>query len=304
MLALGIFVGYSKVPDYVADAVHLKRIGQESLGVADAEDEPDAAAGTAEAEPLDTARQRILLFGDSMSQLIALRLSDYANQNGHSLTCVTWNGSGTQKWASTDTLDHYMRSVKPTQVFVCLGSNELYTSDLKNCRRRAEQILAKIGSVPTIWIGPPNWTGDYGINTTLQQLLGKRRFFMTKGMKLKRQPDGRHPTISGGVIWTDSIVSWINHGKAVHPFRLDKPLKRCAKYRQIFIGQNGARRADRAAADSLRHVEAAPVVEAPDEASAAPHPAEKELRGVRPAESDAHPKPAESDVRTKEPAQE
>lgn len=252
VLTLVIFVGYSKAPDYVADAIHLKRIGQNvDAGQSGEESKAAEADDAAPAEPVDTARQRLLLFGDSMTQLLALRLSDYANQNGHSLTCVTWNGSGTRQWASTDTLDHYMRTVRPTHVFICLGSNELYTADMKNCRRRVEQIMAKIGKVPSTWIGPPNWTEDKGINDMLQNCLGKRHFFMTKGMTLERQQDGRHPTRRGGVVWMDRIVEWINSGKAAHPFRLDKPARRCAKYRQIIIQMNPTRR-PHAAVDSLR----------------------------------------------------
>lgn len=244
VLTLVIFVSYSKAPDYVADAIHLKQIGQQDEADAEMEEE-EAAADNVVAEPVDTARQRILIFGDSMSQLLALRFSDYANQNGHSLTCVTWNGSSTRQWATSDTLLHYMRSVRPTHVFVCLGSNELYTADMKNCRKRAEAILAKIGNVPTTWVGPPNWMEDKGINTMLQKLMGHSRYFMTKGMKLDRQKDGRHPTRAAAVVWVDKIVEWMKSGKAAHPFRLDKPLKRSTKYRQVVIPMNPSRhRAD------------------------------------------------------------
>ena len=154
MLALLLFVGYSKAPDYVADALHLKQIGQDiTTADADTMHVEDAASDTI-TEPVDTARQRVLIFGDSMSQLLALRLCDYTGANGHSLTCVTWNGSGTHQWAASDTLRFYMQRVRPTHVFVCLGSNELYSADMKGCRKRAERILAKIGNVPITWIGP------------------------------------------------------------------------------------------------------------------------------------------------------
>ena len=139
VLALLLFVGYSKAPDYVADALHLKQIGQDiTTADTDTMHVEDVASDTI-TEPVDTARQRILIFGDSMSQLLALRLCDYTGANGHSLTCVTWNGSGTYQWAASDTLRFYMQRVRPTHVFVCLGSNELYTADMKGCRKRAER---------------------------------------------------------------------------------------------------------------------------------------------------------------------
>lgn len=238
VLALLLFVGYSKAPDYVADALHLKQIGQDiTTADADTMHVEDAASDTI-TEPVDTARQRVLIFGDSMSQLLALRLCDYTNANGHSLTCVTWNGSGTHQWAASDTLRFYMQRVRPTHVFVCLGSNELYSADMKGCRKRAERILAKIGNVPTTWIGPPNWMEDKGINNMLQGFMGKRRFFMTKGMKLDRQEDGRHPTYAAAAKWMDSIVEWMNSGKAAHPFVMNKPTTHSRRYTQIIIPMN------------------------------------------------------------------
>ena len=42
---------------------------------------------------------------------------------------------------------------KRTHVFVCLGSNELYTADMKGCEKRIRAILSKIGNIPTACIG-------------------------------------------------------------------------------------------------------------------------------------------------------
>ena len=257
IVALAVFVGYSKMPDYIADAVHLKQIGQNTVNTNDiniTNDNSDTTNDTIQTEPTDTTKQRLLLFGDSMSQLLALRLSDYANHNGHRLTCVTWNGSGTRQWALTDTLNYYMNTLHPTHVFICLGSNELYSADMKNIRRRAEMIVAKIGNVPFTWIGPPNWMEDKGINNMLQSELGKHHFFMTRGMKLNRQEDGRHPTHHGGAVWMDSIVTWMNTGKAIHPFRLEKPTKRNTHYRQIFLGEKPKTEKPTEKADSTDNV--------------------------------------------------
>ena len=68
--------------------------------------------------------------------------------------------------------------------------------------------------------------------------MGKRRFFMTKGMKLDRQEDGRHPTYAAAAKWMDSIVEWMNSGKAAHPFVMNKPTTHSRRYTQIIIPMN------------------------------------------------------------------
>lgn len=254
-VALGVVLSYAFVPESVALALGLKQVNVAAVCHNADGDEADFAAvdadADASAEPVDTTSQRILLFGDSMSQPLALRLSDYANANGHSLTCVTWNSSGTKTWAESDTLAVYMRRVEPTHVFVCLGSNEIYMRDMKTIERHVRQILAKIGSVPTIWIGPPNWCEDYGLNELLLRVMGKRAFFPSHKLSFDRQEDGRHPTIASSAKWMDKIVVWMNAGHSVHPIRLKAPAKRDRHYRQITLLAPGQKVHPLEHADSL-----------------------------------------------------
>lgn len=240
-VALSALLAYAFVSEDVAVALHLKQVDVTAL-TADAE-EAVAQAQVAEAntkpqkpEAVDTTAQRILLFGDSMSQPLALRLSDYAHANGHTLTCVTWVSSSTVGWASCDTLRRYMQAVKPTHVFVCLGSNELYTRDMKGCERHIRKILEMVGSVPVIWIGPPNWDKDYGINELLCRVMGKRAYFPSYELTFERQEDGRHPTYAASSMWMDKIVEWMNAGKSIHPIRMEKPKEQYRHYRQVVIG--------------------------------------------------------------------
>lgn len=44
--------------------------------------------------PIDTVPKDFLVFGDSMSQNIAIRLAAYAKQNGHTIHTVNWDSSG------------------------------------------------------------------------------------------------------------------------------------------------------------------------------------------------------------------
>lgn len=240
LIAVGAILAYAFVPDSVAENMPFKQVGMEALM-----NKNNAALGEAEDsvvnEPTDTATQRVLIFGDSMSEYLAYRLSDYTNKNGHSLTCVTWCGSGTRKWAETDTLNHYIRTVNPTHVFVCLGSNELYTADMKGCEKHIRAILAKIGNIPTVWIGPPNWCEDKGYNKLLLEVMGANRYYPSYKLTFDRQKDGRHPTRVASAMWMDKIIEWMNTGHSVHPFRMEMPDKRDLHYRQVTILPPGAK---------------------------------------------------------------
>lgn len=240
LIAVGAILAYAFVPDSVAENMPFEQVGMEALM-----NKNNAALGEAEDsvvnEPTDTATQRVLIFGDSMSEYLAYRLSDYTNKNGHSLTCVTWCGSGTRNWAETDTLNHYIRTVNPTHVFVCLGSNELYTADMKGCEKRIRAILAKIGNIPTVWIGPPNWCEDKGYNKLLLEVMGANRYYPSYKLTFDRQKDGRHPTRVASAMWMDKIIEWMNTGHSVHPFRMEMPDKRDLHYRQVTILPPGAK---------------------------------------------------------------
>ncbi len=234
-IAIAALLLYALVPSDVAENIPLKQV--ELSDVTDQGEATDTVADTdtVMTEPVDTTRQRVLLFGDSMSEDLALRLADYANKNGHQLTCVTWVSSSTRNWSETDTLDHYIQTVMPTHVFVCLGSNELYTADMKACEKRIRTILDKIGDIPTTWIGPPNWCEDKGYNKLLLQVMGPKRYFPSYKLTFERLADGRHPTRASSTMWMDAIIKWMNSGQASHPFRLEMPEKRNRHYRQVTI---------------------------------------------------------------------
>lgn len=193
-----------------------------------AESEPEetldtaaAAVDTVPEEKGDTVPHNILYFGDSMTILPANRMADYARQNGHTLTSVTWISSTTFAWAETDTLDYYINKVKPDFIFVVLGSNELSYRDLSKPKANVEAIVKKIGDIPFIWIGPPNWKPDTGLNDMLEATLPKGSFFRTDTMSLPRGRDHIHPTPKGGVMWMDSVVRWMP--KSWHPIKLEMP---------------------------------------------------------------------------------
>lgn len=254
VIAMGGLLAYAFLPGDVAESLPLKQVDMAALTdkteEALAQNDTALQEDTAAREPVDTTSQTVLLFGDSMSENLGLRLADYTNKNGHKLVCVTWVGSSTHNWAKSDTLRHYIQRFHPTHVFVCLGSNELYTADMKSCEKRIRAILAKIGNIPTVWIGPPNWCEDQGYNKLLSEVMGFKRYYPSYKLTFERLQDRRHPTMKASAMWMDKIIEWMNQGHSVHPFRMEKPDKRDRRYKQITILPLGTKH--KAVADSTK----------------------------------------------------
>lgn len=187
------------------------------------------------AAPCDTAAQVILLFGDSMLEGLGQRLGAYADENGHQLYTVIWYSSTSKHWGSTDRLKGYINKLRPTFIFVCLGANELSVRNI--CTERDEfvkNIIADIGDIPYLWIGPPNWKEDTGINDLIKTHAAPGSFFLSKGMEFERAADGAHPTYPSAHQWLDSVVRWMpaNHP---HPIKLNIPEATTARATRTYI---------------------------------------------------------------------
>jgi hypothetical protein len=200
----------------------------DSAIIADTEPEP---------EPCDTTVKTILLFGDSMLEGLSPRLAAYCEKNGYSLYTVIWYSSTSVSWGSTERLASYIRRLKPDFIFACLGANELFVSNITTKRQRyIRRIVSTIGDIPFVWIGPPNWKQDTGINDLIAANVPSGCYFKTKGMSFERKKDGAHPTAESAYKWVDSVARWMpQHG--AHPIRLNLPDKRTARPKRIFIHQ-------------------------------------------------------------------
>lgn len=184
---------------------------------------------------LDTLPKTILFFGDSMLEGLSPRLADYCKENGHKLYTVIWYSSTTQVWGDCDTLSTFIRQYNPDYIFACLGANELFVKDIKKKRQTPLfHILNEIGDRPFLWIGPPNWKEDTGINELLEQTLPEGTFFLTNGMKFSRKRDGAHPTSASAAEWMDSIVRWMPR-HCLHPIKLDMPSSKGRADRVILL---------------------------------------------------------------------
>lgn len=231
-VAFAAFAAYSCI-----DSVKVGDTEIRSSGIADcltatpeAEEEQIAAAEGEGADapltfpvPVDTAAQRLLIIGDSMLEGLNPALAAYAQKNGHSLNSVIWYSSMTTYWGDSDTLKVYLKEFKPTFIFISLGANELFVSDIIEKRDKyVKNFLAQIGDIPYLWIGPPNWKKDTGINELIKKNVPKGCFFESNGMTFEREKDGAHPTHASAKLWMDSIARWMP-ANAAHPIRLEKP---------------------------------------------------------------------------------
>lgn len=187
--------------------------------------------------PVDTTAKNILFIGDSMLEGLAPRLAKYCDKNGHSLVEVIWYSSSTLVWGESGRLKELIAQYQPNYIFVCLGANELYVPDIKRARRPfLKKILAEIGDIPYVWIGPPNWVEDTGINDLIEQEVEDGCFYLSAHDQFERSRDGAHPTRASAHQWMDRVVKWLGE-KGAHPIRLDNPGEGTGRASHIIVYQ-------------------------------------------------------------------
>ena len=173
-------------------------------------------------EAIDSSKQVILLTGDSMCEGLMFRFQDYAKLNGHTLKTVIWYSSGTVGWSKSDSLRKLVKLHNPSYIFFTTGSNELFIRDIHEREKYIKNIIEQAGDKPFIWIGPPNWAEDTGINDLIVKNTGKDRYFKSKGLTFQRASDGAHPTWGSAAVWADTIAGWVMQ-KARKKILLQKP---------------------------------------------------------------------------------
>lgn len=172
---------------------------------------------------MDTAAKNILFVGDSMLEGLGPRLAAYAQENGHTLVYVIWYSSTTEVWGRTDKLAGYIKEFNPDYIFISLGGNELFVRDIQTKRQKyVDNMLAQIGDIPYIWIGPPNWKEDTGINDMLEASCKKGTFYLSKNDTFQRAKDGAHPTRTSAAAWCDRVCAWVME-ESTYPILLEKP---------------------------------------------------------------------------------
>lgn len=173
---------------------------------------------------LDTCGKRILFFGDSMIEGLAMRFADYADENGHKLYSVCWYGSSTLGWASNlDTLQSFLNWSQADYVVVSLGGNELRVKDLEARSQNIRKIQNALKDRPTVWIAPPSWIKNPTITGVIRETVGEKRYFDSTRLKFNRGSDNMHPTFGSASRWMDSIAVWLSSAQTAHPIRMNPP---------------------------------------------------------------------------------
>lgn len=171
---------------------------------------------------VDSSAHKILLTGDSMCEGLMFRFKEYAAANDHELKTVIWYSSTTVWWSESDSLQKLIDTYEPDYVFFTTGSNELFIRNIEEREKYVQDIISQAGDKKFIWIGPPNWAEDTGINDLIIRNVGRDRFFESRHLTFERGPDGAHPTWSSSAVWADTISSWIME-KSRHKILMEKP---------------------------------------------------------------------------------
>lgn len=185
------------------------------------------AIATVERAPLDTTRKNILFIGDSMLERLSPRIAAYAEENGHQMNTVIWYGSSTEVWATSGRAKECIQKYRPDYIIISLGGNELFVNDIIARRTKyVKQIVADFAGIPYVWIGPPNWKKDTGINKMIQSVVPKGNFYLsyTPDQHYERAKDGAHPTPASAAKWADRICKWIVE-ESNNPIMLNLPQK-------------------------------------------------------------------------------
>lgn len=183
----------------------------------------------------DSTPKTILFIGDSMLDGLSPRLAAYCKASSDTLYSVVWYSSSSEAWGKTSKLADYIKQTKPDFIFISLGSNELIIRDIKDKREKyVKEVVRQTGGIPFLWIGPPNWKEDTGINDLIKENVPEGCYFRSAEMEFKRRKDGAHPTAESAYLWMDSIVRWIpeNHPK---PIKFRMPEEKTARPKKIFV---------------------------------------------------------------------
>lgn len=158
--------------------------------------------------PISLANKTVLLTGDSMSEGIGWSMKKKVSDAGGRLIVIPWYSSSTVGWQAERRMTEYIQKYNPDVVFLALGSNEIFITNLEARAKAVRDIDEEIGERPAYWIGPPSWKPDKGIVRTIEENFRPNHFYNSNDLVVPRRSGGAHPTNDGYATWTDLIWDW------------------------------------------------------------------------------------------------
>jgi hypothetical protein len=120
---------------------------------------------------------------------------------------TTWSGK----------IENVIANTQPDLVIINLGANEVANIDPPAHAPAVRHIVAAIKGRPCVWVSPPSWRKDTGIQDVIRQNSAPCRYFDSDKLvtePIPRQKDHIHPTDEGGAIWADAFWSWLQAERA------------------------------------------------------------------------------------------
>lgn len=227
LLSAGLLFAYSRSPHEIEwlPKMHQKFFWEEEKKTSEIKEiEIQKDTDTVRFFPVDRRKQSILLLGDSMAGGLGYRLNDYGQCNDYKVHTVAWDSSTLQAWSNEGRLESFLDMFEPTFVMFSIGSNEQSFPKPELRRPFIEHIISVVDTIPFIWICPPAWKQDKGINDLIKDVVGEERFFDSRRLEFQRRKDHIHPTKESAAQWMDSIAVFLQDSlHTAHPIVLNFP---------------------------------------------------------------------------------
>lgn len=239
----GVKLKTSKMAESVLGKTDIDSVAPVSDAVKDAATDSTSSTDSLTAENsriiLDGTPKNVLIIGDSMLEGLSMRLGSYCQASGDTLYGAIWYSSTSELFGESRLISDYIAKYHPDYIFLSLGGNELFIDNVAEKREKhVKSIVAEMGNIPFLWIGPPNWKEDTGINDLIKKNVPEGCYFPSNDLTLERKRDGAHPTPESASAWMDSIINWMpDHARYVLP--LKQPVEKTVRPYKLFIHQPG-----------------------------------------------------------------
>jgi lysophospholipase L1-like esterase len=174
--------------------------------------EPTGVAASSPLQPV--MANRIVLVGDSLAQGLGPALAEIARSVPCAFQAVGKKSTRVRDWLRDADLDQAIGAPAADLVLVCLGTNDMRTSDPAGAGAEGGALLDRIlaTGASVTWIGPPRMAFDTGaFRSALAQECSQRgvRICDSQALDLERAADGIHLTPKGYRIWAQTIAAWV-----------------------------------------------------------------------------------------------